>query len=149
MRLGGCPRPFPKSSWLARNGQPRVVTHLPITCCRARSAAVKIRTEKDVAGIREACRIGREVRVVALPCTVAFEAQAGPTAAACQGVLNCAAPLNNACIMPAWPAPQVLDLAAAAIRPGITTDEIDRIVRPLPTCWWQAHAAWWRAHAAG
>jgi methionyl aminopeptidase len=44
--------------------------------------AVKIRTEKDVAGIREACRIGREV----------------------------------------------LDLAAAAIRPGVTTDEIDRVV---------------------
>lgn len=31
--------------------------------CRlcAASVAVKIRTEKDIAGIREACRIGREV----------------------------------------------------------------------------------------
>jgi methionyl aminopeptidase len=30
--------------------------------------------------------------------------------------------------VPAWPVPQVLDLAAAAIRPGVTTDEIDRVV---------------------
>lgn len=45
-------------------------------------AAVKIRTEKDIAGIREACRLGR----------------------------------------------LVLDKAHAAIKPGVTTDEIDRIV---------------------
>ncbi len=45
-------------------------------------AAVKIRTEKDVAGIREACRLGR----------------------------------------------LVLDKAHAVIKPGVTTDEIDRIV---------------------
>lgn len=44
---------------------------------------VKLRTEKDVKGIREACRIGR----------------------------------------------LVLDAAAAAVAPGVTTDEIDRIVR--------------------
>jgi methionine aminopeptidase len=48
------------------------------------SRAVKIRSERDIAGIREACRIGR----------------------------------------------QVLDAAHAAVRPGITTDEIDRIVSP-------------------
>ncbi|EFN52273.1 hypothetical protein CHLNCDRAFT_54612 [Chlorella variabilis] len=44
--------------------------------------AVKLRTERDVAGIREACAIGR----------------------------------------------RVLDAAAAAVAPGVTTDEIDRVV---------------------
>jgi methionyl aminopeptidase len=44
----------------------------------------KIHSERDIAGIREACLIGR----------------------------------------------QVLDAAHAAVRPGITTDEIDRIVSP-------------------
>ena len=48
---------------------------------------VPARSEKDIAGIREACRIGR----------------------------------------------LVLDAAHAAIRPGVTTDEIDRVVSVV---WW-------------
>ena len=47
------------------------------------TAAVKLRSGKDLVGIRDACLIGR----------------------------------------------QVLDKAHAAVRPGVTTDEIDRVVR--------------------
>ena len=89
----------------------------PPTCLQP---AVKIRTEKDVAGIREACRIGREVRApgasrAGQPLPVV---EPVPTPPGC--------PFSSrACSICA----QVLDAAAAAIQPGITTDEIDRIVR--------------------
>lgn len=59
----------------------------PLTDIFLPPAAVKIRTEKDIAGIREACRLGR----------------------------------------------LVLDKAHAAIKPGVLTDEIDRIVSPWIT----------------
>jgi methionyl aminopeptidase len=51
-------------------------------CCIARLCAVACRSAEEIAGIRAACRVGREV----------------------------------------------LDAAHAIVKPGVTTDEIDRVV---------------------